>query len=67
MGHRNVKLVDTYQQLVFKKQQNGSYKYKYKWKWIAHMMEDCDDLLWIEDPELLRSNAVPENAREPET
>ena len=24
VGHRNVKLVDTYQQLVFKKQQNGS-------------------------------------------
>ena len=24
MGHRNVKLVDTYQQVGFKKQQNGS-------------------------------------------
>ena len=24
MGHRNIKLVDTYQQVVFKKQQSGS-------------------------------------------
>ena len=32
VGHRNVKLVDTYQQLVFKKQQNGSRVLYLDWK-----------------------------------
>ena len=31
----------------------------------AHMVEDCDDLFWIEDPQLLRPDAVPEDARKP--
>ena len=63
VGHRNVKLVDTYQQLVFKKQQNGSrvlYRWnnwlfthgdKFKsnaWKWFIF------DTLWTVDPQLFK-------------
>ena len=40
----------------------GEKKYTQK---RAHMVEDCDDLFWIEDPQLLRPDAVPEDARKP--
>ena len=29
------------------------------------MMQDCDDLLWIKDPQLLWPDTVPEDTREP--
>ena len=32
----------------------------------THIVEDCDDLLGVENPELLRPDTVPEDAGEPQ-